>query len=289
MSTDADRNDKALQYSVEEYKQVWDFVRVLHQDRRHVWTFLTTVLLGLPVAAAALAGKEELAKLVGTYRHAVVSFLIVLWVVGLLGFIHLIFLRQQLVEYLRELNRIRGFWRKRGVELPHPPKQLQISDDRPRFWQPAGANIWFAAPIALIVSFVFSLACLVWTRAYGNWWVIPCFSLLSLLGLILFYRGSMVAMCREYGDWRRAAKCTEKHSGSIWPRFPVWSLVGIFILAVLAGSIASALFLRTPDLPRQEQQETTEAATPLRHHQGHARDPKRRTHHRGHFPAEHGR
>ena len=74
MSTDWERNDKALQYSLEEYKQLWEFLRVLHQDRRHVWLFLTTALLGLPAAAAALAGKEGLGTLLNEYAHAVGAF-----------------------------------------------------------------------------------------------------------------------------------------------------------------------------------------------------------------------
>lgn len=298
MSTDSERDNTELQYSVEEYKQLWEFLRVLHQDRRHVWLFLTTALLGLPAAAAALAGKEGLGTLLDQYAHAVGAFLIVLWLVGFLGFVHLIHLRRQLVEYTREINRIRGFWVRRGVPLAQPSKVLLLCEQHPKFWELSGANVWFAAPIVIIVSVVASLASLAWTAAFENWgsrvpgWLFPAVGCVFFLGSLalmssLYWR----AMLAFHRDWCLPC-CSPGPHDSASKRFSrrlLCSLAIVVFVLSAAGCVAWAAWGRTPALPKQEQGQTAHASSHERHRHGHARGDEHRTHQSGHLTEEHER
>ena len=286
MSTDAEREDKALQYSVEEYKQLWEVLRGLEQDRRYIWTFLTLALLGLPGAAAGLAGREGLEALRDDYAPAVAAFLTVLWLVGLLGFMHLIHLRKQMVEYMREINRIRGFWLRQGVPLAQPSKLLHRCDDRPHFLEPTGGSMWFALSIAVMVSFVFALTCMALAGFSGTTWAVRSYALAFLAFLavmIAVYCLGMRVACRDYSEWQEPPQ----GKGSRWGRFSWWVYwaIVVLLLCLLVACAIRAGASRASTRCEQEQRGLARAAHP-RHDYGHPTADEHRSHHSGHLPEQ---
>lgn len=210
------RNEKALQYSLEEYKKCWEFLHLLHQDRRHIWTYLLGLLAALPVAGLVLVGRDDTAAFVREHSQAIGAFLTVLWLVGLCGIVHLVHLRKQLVEWSREANRIRRFWQDRNVIFEYPTKMLRRTDRGPRYWRPFGANIWFAAPLILTNSLIGAAAYVGWIRNLASttdiWRVLPGF-LASLTLLFLAYAMGLRQCETQYSLWRIG----HPQRGDAWP------------------------------------------------------------------------
>jgi len=188
--------------ALEDFRQCWEMIRALYQDRRHTWTYLVGILAGVPAVIVGLVGSGEAGILLQLAKPSagcpwcilIGAVLLLLAVVGFLGFMTLLHNRRTRVRYTRELNAFRKWWKERNCCI-RTSEFLHACPTKPPFWK-LGDDAWLTLTIALITAVLLGSA--VWLLTPGlakiivnDKWVAPLVASV-VAGIIMYAVGRCV-------------------------------------------------------------------------------------------------